>query len=145
MPVKTEKDTEILLSELTRTSSLQQFNRKNDTHLSHPDPIAYLLDIASARGIRKAAVIKNSLIERTYAYHLMNGSKNPGRDHLIAFCRAGELVLEETQNVLKYACQRQLYARDRRDAAVIFGISNHYTVCRINLLLEELELPPLIT
>lgn len=145
MPGKIEKDTESLLSELTETPSLQQFNTKNDAHLSHPAAIDYLLDIASARGIRKAAVIKNSLIERTYAYHLMNGSKNPGRDHLIAFCRAGELVLGETQNVLKYACQRQLYARDRRDAAVIFGISNHYTVCRINLLLEELELPPLIT
>lgn len=50
-------------------------------------------------------------------------------------------MFSELQMLLRMAGKSQLYPRIRRDAAIIYGLNNNYTVTQMQELLEEQELP----
>lgn len=120
--------------------SVQAFQTANSDELVVPDALQFLLTTAQANGVTKADLVKISGLERTYAYHLLAGEKKLTRDKLLLFASAGRLNLEQTQQLLKYAGLGVLYARDKRDGVLIYGINKHFTVQDMEELLEELGL-----
>jgi transcriptional regulator with XRE-family HTH domain len=134
-----------LLNKLTSTDSpedldlyLEQIRDKYPKDLS-----SYVKTILSEKSMSTADMQKKSGIDRTYIYQIMDGSKNPGRDKIIAIAIACEMTLAECQRALEIAQEGILYAKSRRDSLIIYAINKKLTIMELNALLEEHGLPVL--
>ena len=86
---------------------------------------------------QRAAVVRGSLLDRSYVYQIFSGAKIPSRDKLIALAFGMHLTDDETQKLLKLSGNRELYARDERDALILFALQRKMTVMDTNSLLFE--------
>ena len=134
-----------LLNKLTSTDSpedldlyLEQIRDKYPKDLS-----SYVKTILSEKSMSTADMQKKSGIDRTYIYQIMDGSKNPGRDKIIAIAIACEMTLAECQRALEISQEGILYAKSRRDSLIIYAINKKLTIMELNALLEEHGLPVL--
>ena len=91
-----------------------------------------------------AEIVKASGIERSYCYQILNGTRpNPGREKIIRLCLAAQLSLKETLRALKTGNEAVLYARNKRDAIIIFAIEHELSCEDTNLLLDQFNEKPL--
>lgn len=125
MSAKNREDLETYRSEL----------QKNDIQKSFPE---FINEKIQERQVKLSDVIQKSQIQRNYAYQILDGKRNPGRNKVIALCIALTLNLEETQRALAIAGEGQLYSKNRRDAILIFAIQKKMTVLDVNEILSEL-------
>ena len=138
------KDNDELFSELTKAKTekdLKSFYERNEEELQHPDAVKYLELLFEKHKIKKADVILNTGLERTFAYHLLAGRKTFTRDKLLIFAIAAQLTIEEAQTLLKYAGEGKLYARDARDGMVIHALNHKLDIWKTNEMLREMNLP----
>lgn len=84
-----------------------------------------------------------SQIQRNYGYQILNGTKTPGRDKVIALCLSLSLSLEDTQRALMLANAGSLYARRKRDSILIFSLQKGLSVMDANILLTDFSEKPL--
>lgn len=134
-----KKDTEKLLAEIKSDGDMKRFLSQNKNELVKPLHV-YLNELLQAKNLSKADVIKNSLINTNYAYHIFLGKKaNPSRDKIIALGLAMNLTLEEMQYFLRYAGAGALYPRNSRDAVIISAVEQNFSVSETNLLLEKMN------
>ncbi len=135
------KNTTRLLNELKNAKSFVGFVDKNTDAFSDESISDYLQRLCFERNVELAQVIRRSGIDRTYGYQLFNGRRTPSRDKLIQLGFGFPLMFSELQMLLRMAGKSQLYPRIRRDAAIIYGLNNNYTMTQMQELLEEQELP----
>lgn len=103
----------------------------------------YAEQLFNEKQLRKSTVIRDSLLDRNYAYQILQGTKTPGRDKVIQLAVAMSLSVEECNRLLILSRNSPLYAKDQHDAIILFALSKHYTVMEINDMLDEYELPVL--
>ena len=134
-----------LMNRLTSTESheeldqyLEQIRDKYPKDLS-----SYIKAILAEKGMSIADMQKRSCIDRTYIYQIMDGSKRPGRDKIIAMAVACKMTLPECQRALEIAQEGILYAKSRRDSVVIYAINNKMDIMDLNGLLEQYGLQTL--
>ena len=134
-----------LMNRLTSTESheeldqyLEQIRDKYPQDLS-----SYIKAILAEKGMSIADMQKRSCIDRTYIYQIMDGSKRPGRDKIIAMAVACRMTLPECQRALEIAQEGILYAKSRRDSVVIYAINNKMDIMGLNGLLEQYGLQTL--
>lgn len=96
----------------------------------------YLNKLISDSIMSKSDIIKKSNLDRTYAYHILNGTRIPSRDKLIALAVGMNLTVDETDELLKVSRNMPLYPRDKRDAIIIFFIKSGKNVIELNEALE---------
>ena len=135
-----DKSTEDLQSELTRARSFEDFCRQNNAELAYPAAMEYLRSLMESKNISRAELVAATNLERTYAYHILSGAKKPSRDRLIILAIAARASLDEAQKLLKYAEERPLYVRDRRDSLIYYGIEHSKNLADINDTLLENDL-----
>ncbi len=109
--------------------------------------LPYYNALPQVQSLSKTQLLQMSGLNKTTFYHIMNGNRQPGRDHIIALCLAAGLTISETQRALELTKQGILYSKNRRDAILIFcinrRITNHMDVNELldqfgeNLLVEE--------
>jgi len=92
----------------------------------------HLAQIITEKNLKKSEIIAKSGIERTYAYQLFRGEKTPSRDKLLALSFGMKLTLEETQTLLKVHGYAQLYAKNKRDSAIIFALNKGQSLIKLN-------------
>lgn len=132
-----KKDTEKLLAEIKDDSDMKKFLTKNRNEFVEPLHV-FFNRLLQEKNLNKADVIKNSLINTNYAYHIFSGKKNnPSRDKIIALAIAMKLNLDETQYLLRYVGEGSLYPRNSRDALIISAVEQKLTVTDANLLLNQ--------
>lgn len=107
------------------------------------DLSSYIKAILAEKGMSIADMQKKSGIDRTYIYQIMDGSKNPGRDKIIAMAVACKMTLPECQRALEIAQEGILYAKNRRDSLIIYAIGKKMNIVEINGLLDEYKFEPL--
>lgn len=134
-----------LMNRLTSTESheeldqyLEQIRDKYPKDLS-----SYIKAILAEKGMSIADMQKRSCIDRTYIYQIMDGSKRPGRDKIIAMAVACRMTLPECQRALEIAQEGILYAKSRRDSVVIYAINKKMDIMDLNGLLEQYGLQTL--
>lgn len=134
-----------LMNRLTSTESheeldqyLEQIRDKYPKDLS-----SYIKAILAEKGMSIADMQKRSCIDRTYIYQIMDGSKRPGRDKIIAMAVACRMTLPECQRALEIAQEGILYAKSRRDSVLIYAINNKMDIMDLNGLLEQYGLQTL--
>lgn len=129
--------TDKLENELSEISDINDYIEKNSGSFINTKLSDYLNELVRERNMEIAEVIKNSGLNRVYAYQIFEGGKNPSRDKVIALAIGMKLNFGEIQKLMKTACMRPLYARDERDSLIIFAVKKRYGIIDINLLLEE--------
>lgn len=100
--------------------------------------------ILNEKGSKKADVIAKSGIEVHYAYQIFSGAKTPTRDKVVMLCFGLGLTVDETQQLLKITGYPQLYGKNERDNAILFGLTRRLSIIDINNILYDLNLDILI-
>lgn len=133
-----KKSTEELLSILKNTPSLDTYLSQENENIVTTSLADYLKELCAIKNISPAQCIKCSGLDRTYAYQIFSGTKHPIRDKVLALCFGFSLSFEETQNLLKATGYPILYAKNRRDSAIIFALERNYSSIDANELLFEM-------
>ena len=95
------------------------------------------------KGLKKADVVRRSMLGN-YAYSIINGNrKNPERDKLIMLCFGLTLTADEANRLLKMSSNAELYVRNPRDSVLIYALDRNQGVIETNNKLEELGLDEL--
>lgn len=139
----TTRQLEHTLLEIDNAASLGEYLETIDGLPQYDSFIAYFRTLDKVQNMTPAALQKASAMERSYYYHVMDGSKNPGRDKILRLCLAAGLDEDETRRALEAGKASILYARSRRDAVIQYAITNHLSVIETNILLEQYGLDPL--
>lgn len=105
---------------------------------SPPELEDYLGELLRRRGVPVRDVIRRCNLERSYGYQLFNGTRRPTRDVLMVLALELELPEEEARRLFEIAGRPPLYARRRRDAAVLYGLSHSLSPADVHELLLEL-------
>lgn len=135
-----KKSTMELLQLIAKTSSFEEYKAKAEGEFIEKRPLcSYLGQLLVEKDMEKKDVIRRSGLARTYAYDIFRGEKEPSRDKLLALCFAMDLSAEETQGLLKATEYPQLYARIRRDSAILYALEHGMTLFDVNELLYEME------
>lgn len=131
--------------EIKTVKNIEDYFIKNKTYmLAHSLP-EHLNMLLTQKGISRADVARDSLLHRTYTYQIFSGKKTASRDKLIAIAFGMHLSAEETQTMLKLSGNRILYARDERDAILLFALNQHKPIMDANELLFSHHLDVLDT
>ena len=131
------KSTDELSHEIKAARNIEDYLNKNKEHMIMTDLSEHLNMLLSLKKLTKADVVRASLLDRTYVYKIFAGEKNPTRDKLIALAFGLHLSDLETQKMLKISGNRELYARDERDALILFSLQRNKTVFEVNELLID--------
>ena len=99
--------------------------------------IDYLDSLISSSNLSKAQIINNSTLQRNYAYQIIDGTKQPGRDKVIMLALALNTTQQHTNNLLSLSNNGSLYPKVERDALIIIALNNHYSVMETNNLLFD--------
>ena len=140
----TEKDTNQLENELTESNDVKNFLNDNAENFRKYTLAEYLRRLLEEKNLIKAQVIRDSQLDEGYAQHIFGGRKNPSREKILSLALAMKLSPKETNYLLYYAGHNKLYARDERDAVIIFALENRKTVLQTNELLTDLKMESLI-
>ena len=130
-----QKTTEELTHEIKSATDIDDYLSANSNHMLTASLSEYLNTLLLQKKIRKADVIRGSLLSRAYVYKIFAGEKIPSRDKLIALAFGLGLSDSETQKMLKLSCNRELNARDERDALILFALNREQTIMEVNELL----------
>lgn len=133
--------TNTLLKQIINSKDFQKVLERNEEEFYEASLPEYLNGLCEERGMRRGEVIARSQIARTYGYQIFNGVRIPSRDKLIQLAFGFGLSLEETQELLRVSGKSILYAKMKRDAACIFGISHKMSVMEVQDLLESVGVP----
>ncbi len=132
MAPKKQKETDDLKQELMNTANLSSFLSANSDLIQGDDIQDKLNEFFIKSKLSKAELARRSGISEVYLHQLFSGRRKPSRDRLICLAIGLEISMEETQELLRHCGQAELYARSKRDAVIIYGISHNMDLPEIN-------------
>ena len=139
------KSTEELKNDLHLASGIEGFLVDNRKDFRQYTLAEYLHHLLKEKRLIKKDVVRDSLLERIYAYHIFAGRKrNPSRNKVISLALAMNLTPEETQYLLYYAGVEQLYVRNPRDSILWYALEHRMSVIDTNLMLQMMSESPLL-
>lgn len=138
-----KKSTDELLKQLKMKTNIEEFFKENGSELIF-DSLSEMIDFfMNQKGLKKADVVKRSMLGN-YAYSILNGNrKKPERDKLIMLCFGLRLTADEANRLLKMSSNGELYVRNPRDLVLIYALDRNQSVIEANNKLEELGLDEL--
>lgn len=137
------KSTEELTNEIKAATDIEDYLITNQNSLLSTNFSEYLKDLLLQKKISRTDVIRDSLLDRVYVYQIFSGRKTASRDKLIAMAFGMHLSDEETQKMLKFSGNRELYSRDKRDALILFALFHQKSIHEANELLFDHNFSPL--
>lgn len=139
------KSTDELNHEIKSATDIEDYLTKNKENMLTLSLSEHLNMLLSQKGIKKSDVMRRSLLGRAYVYKIFSGEKIPSRDKLLALAFGLGLSDNEAQKMLKLSGNRELYARDERDALILFALQRNQSIFEVNELLYEHRLAVLNT
>lgn len=138
------KSTEDLLEELQNENcKIDEYLKGNGESFVY-DKIKDFWETAIEKsGYSKSNIINKSDFSYCYFYDAINGRKIPGRDKIIRLILTMHLSVDECQEALRISGRSALYPRIRRDAIILFAISNGYSIYQLSELLADAGEEPL--
>lgn len=129
------KSTDELLN-LLHNLDIDEFRREES--FQNIDISAYLNKLLDCHGLKARDIIIKLNMERSYAYQILKGRRNPTRNFLIRIALLCQLSVKETQNLLMIGNRPILYPRNRFDAAVLYCIQHKLNEEKLNELLQDI-------
>jgi hypothetical protein len=99
----------------------------------------YMADFEGSR----QTLARSSQIGKDYIYPILKGTKKPERDKIIALCLTVGMTDQECTRCLERSNYGILYAKNQRDAVIIYAFRNRFSVMQLNEKLYDLGLKPL--
>lgn len=145
MSKPSDKRTVELLEILNQAENSEGLKKYLDdtTDYANLDFQTYFNELLEKKQLSKSDMVQRSGIERTYLYHILNGSRTPGRDNTLRLCIGAGLSLEETMRCLELLSIGILYAKNKRDSIIIYSINRKFSVDETNSLLYEMGEKPI--
>lgn len=135
------KSTEELLKQLSdKQTEFSEFVNREENSFIKKDLNDSWLGLIKKSKLSKADIINKSDIGYTYFYDILRGEKCPSRDKIVRLILAMKLELEECQKMMRLYNWAPLYAKDKRDSAMIYAVNNSFSVWQLDELLAENEL-----
>lgn len=131
------KTTEELNHEIKEATDIEDYLHKNRENMLTLSLSRYLEDLLAQKGLSRAQVVRDSSLDKGYVYQIFSGEKTPSRDKLLALAFGLRLSGDEAQRMLKISCNRELYARDKRDALILFALEQRKTILEVNESLDD--------
>ncbi len=103
-----------------------------------PSLLEHLSALLEAHGLTVREIIRICNLDRNYGYQLFNGTRRPTRDILLTLALALRLPEAQAQRLLKIGGRQPLYARNRRDAAMLYALTHSLGLEEANKLLRSL-------
>ena len=125
-------DTSELRSELMETADLDSFLKENADNFKRQSVQELLQSMFLKTDLSKAELARRSGVSTVYLHQIFAGRRNPSRDRLLCLAIGLSATLEETQNLLRRCGLAELYAKDRRDAIILYGIAHQSDLQKIN-------------
>lgn len=135
--------TEELNHQIEEATNIEDFLNANREYMLSGSLSQHLTALLAEKKISKADVVRGSLLDRAYVYQIFSGERRPSRDKLLALSFGLRLTADETQKLMKLSGNRELYARDQRDAIILFALQHHKTIMETNELLDANQMPAL--
>lgn len=132
MELNQHKTTDELDHEIEAATDIEDYLAKNKQNMLTCSLSEHLNMLLSQKGIGRADVVRDSLLDRVYVYQIFSGKKTPSRDKLIALAFGLHLSDDETQKMLKLSGNRELYSRDERDALLLFSLHRKMNIFETN-------------
>ena len=98
---------------------------------------SHMKQLMDSKGVSMGDLVKKMGYERSYIYHMLDGSRTPSRIFLLRFAIVSGLTYDETQRILFITGNGLLYAKVEYDAVIIYSLERHYTDAQVNDLLES--------
>ena len=139
MVAKDEKPTALIdsgITSLDNEKELDKFLKENEDYIISQKVREYLMKMMNQHDVDRNDVVARSGLEN-YAYNILNGDKKAGRDKLIMMAIGFPLTREETDKLLELGGHNPLYAKNMRDAILIFAIKKEYSLMKTNECLYE--------
>lgn len=128
--------TEELNHQIEEATNIEDFLNANREFMLSGSLSQHLTALLAEKKISKADVVRGSLLDRAYVYQIFSGERRPSRDKLLALSFGLRLTVDETQKMMKLSGNRELYAKDQRDAVILFALRHHKTIMETNELLD---------
>lgn len=135
--------TQKLLDGLKNTDDIKAFLDIHEQEFLSQTLTDYLNELMTNKDITVAKIAKNSGIGE-YVYKIFSGERRATRDVLISVAFGMELLIEETQLLLRIAKFAILDSREKRDSVIIYALTHKMTVFECDDLLNENNLITLI-
>ncbi len=133
-------DTEHILDKLSATKSLTEFFEESKDSFNLLTIGEYIeLEIAN-RNFTKAKVIKSSGINKRFFFDILSNKKTPNRRYIIRIFLALGMDFSDVQWYLKACDYPGLYAKNKRDAIIIYCFNNSLSVMECNEMLNKVGL-----
>ncbi len=129
------KSTDELLN-LLQNLDIEEF--KKEDSFQNINISEYLNELLQTQGLSPRDIIIKLNMERSYAYQILKGRRNPTRNFLIRIALLCQLTVEETQKLLTAGNRPILYPRNRFDAAVLYCIQHKLNEEELNELLLDI-------
>ncbi len=140
---KTTRQLDKVLNDVKDVHTLKSYMDLVDSTSVYSSFSDYFFQLEKVKSISENELRTSCDIDRTYYYHIKDGSKNPGRNKVLRLCLAAHLDANETRRSLEAGGLQPLYAKSKRDAVIQYAINNNFTVIDTNLLLDEYDMEPL--
>ena len=98
----------------------------------------YLKELMKTYQISGTGLMRNSLLSKSYTYQVLDGSRQPERHVVLRLAFSLGCSLKEVQHLLALSDNGILYPKIRRDAAIVFGIRQGYSLAEENEFLEKI-------
>lgn len=94
------------------------------------DLSGYLNALMQQKNLKQADAINASGMDYYHAYDVIHGrnGKGVGRDNALRLCFGLQCTLRQAQRLLWHARASRLYARNRRDAIIIYCLEHHLSL-----------------
>ena len=87
----------------------------------------YLFQLLGEKGMKRSEVVRASGLNSTFVYDVFNGDSRLGRDKAIMLALGMGCTLRETQRLLRLDGVSELWAKNRRDAVIIWCVEHGYS------------------
>lgn len=129
------KSTDELLN-LLQNLDIEDF--KKEDSFQNINISEYLNELLETHSLSARDIIIKLNMERSYAYQILKGRRNPTRNFLIRIAFLCQLTIDETQKLLTAGNRPILYPRNRFDAAVLYCIQHKLNEEELNELLLDI-------
>ena len=138
MQQESEISTDNLLLMIENEEDISQNWEQLSRYMNAPSFCEYLYRLVSERSINIRELGVKTLLSRSFTYQIFSGDRIPGRDIILRIAVAVGATVDETQRLLKLADRGALYSKVKRDSAIIYALSNNYSLYETDELLVKL-------
>ena len=127
-----QKETEDIRRELAEAPNLEEYLSENQEYFSNKSVPELLDELYHKTDLSKAELARRSGMSSVYLHQIFSGRRNPSRDKLICLSIGMGSDLEDVQTLLRRCGFAELYAKDKRDAVILYGIIHGQTLHEVN-------------